>query len=241
MPLLPALAQLAQHLPGRCMLCHAWPAPPLCPQCVEGFARPQPRCATCALPVPAGVERCGACLREPPPLHACVAAVDWAWPWTQCIARMKFSGQPGLAAPLADVLARTGGVAALLAGADALLPMPSSAQRMGERGYNPALLLARQLAALFPDAPPVQRRWLLHPRHTPPQRTLPRKKRLKNLRGALAVNPRHAAEVQGKRLVLLDDVMTTGTSLHEAARTLLAAGAAQVSSIVLARAAARTG
>ena len=84
-------------------------------------------------------------------------------------------------------------------------------------------------------APPGQC-WLLRPRHTPPQRTLPRKKRLKNLRGALAVNPRHAAEVQGKRLVLLDDVMTTGASLHEAARTLLAAGASEVSAIVLARA-----
>ncbi|MBQ6656137.1 MAG: ComF family protein, partial [Ottowia sp.] len=139
MPLLPDLAQLAQHLPGRCMLCHAWPAPPLCDECLARFARPQPRCATCALPVPAGVERCGACLREPPPLHTCVAAVDWAWPWTQCIGCMKFSSQPGLAAPLAGVLARADGVAALLAGTDALLPMPSSAQRMGERGYNPAL------------------------------------------------------------------------------------------------------
>lgn len=233
---LAALPLLMQRLPGRCLLCHAWPAPSLCDECLARFARPQPRCATCALPVPAGVERCGACLRAPPPLRRCIAAVDWAWPWTQCIGQMKFSSQPGLAAPLAAVLARAEGVAALLACADALLPMPASARRMAERGYNPALLLARQLAAHCPDAPPVQHRWLQHPRHTPPQHTLPRKKRLKNLHGALAVPLRHAADVQGKRLVLLDDVMTTGASLHEAAHTLLAAGASEVSAIVLARA-----
>ena len=236
MPLFSALSRLMPHLPGRCLLCHVWPAPPLCDECLTRFARAQPRCTTCALPVPAGVLQCGACLRAPPPLRRCIAAVDWAWPWTQCIGRMKFARQPGLAAPLAGVMAHADGVAALLAAADALLPMPASAQRMGERGYNPALLLARQLAARVPGAPPVQRRWLLHPRHTPPQRTLPREKRLKNLRGALAVPPRHAADVQGQRLVLLDDVMTTGASLHEAARTLLAAGAADVSAIVLARA-----
>ena len=71
--------ELLQGLPGRlpsqCAVCHAWPAQPVCDACVEQFAQPQPRCATCALPVPAGIRQCIACVRHPPVLDACVAAV----------------------------------------------------------------------------------------------------------------------------------------------------------------------
>ncbi len=235
MPLPRALAALSQLLPGHCLLCRAWPAPPLCHDCLARFAHAVPRCEACALPVAPGVRRCGACLRTPPPLHRCIAAVPWAWPWAQCIGRMKFARATGLAAPLAGVLARAEGAAALLAAADALLPIPASARRLAERGYNPALLLARQLAART-STPPVHARWLLRVRHTPPQRTLPRQKRLGNLRGAFGVHPQHAAKVRGRCIVLLDDVMTSGGSLFEAARCLLAAGAAKVDAIVLARA-----
>src|SRR5690606_34433954 len=106
----------------------------------------------CAMPVPQGVLRCGTCLLHPPPLHGCLAAFSYQWPWSPCLAEFKFRGDPGWARPFADLLRQTPGVNAALAESDLLLPMPLSAQRLRERGYNQALLLARQLAPEHCDA-----------------------------------------------------------------------------------------
>ena len=118
------IARASRHLPAQCAVCHAWPARVVCDACVARFAQPVQRCATCALPVPAGVLRCGACLKEPPPLDACLAAVGFEWPWAGLIARMKFQQDIGLADALATLLRRTPGVAEALAQADWLAPMP---------------------------------------------------------------------------------------------------------------------
>ena len=114
--------------------------------------------------------------------------------------------------------------------ADRLLPIPLSRQRLAERGYNQSWLLARRLAPDKADAS-----LLLRIRHTPAQRTLPRAERLTNLKGAFALEPLRAHEVRGQRLLLVDDVMTSGASLHTAASVLLEAGAQQVNALVLAR------
>lgn len=222
------------HWPSQCLICRAWPAATLCARCVARFAAPVPRCASCALPVPMGVARCGACLREPPPFERCLVAADYGWPWARCIAQFKFHQDPGLATPLADLLATAPGVAEALAQADWVLPMPLSSERLAERGYNPAQLLAARLARRF--APRRLRTdLLLRIRHTPPQRELPRAERLKNVRGAYAVEPLKAPLLAGRRVALVDDVMTTGASLREAAGALRAAGAAQVCAIAFAR------
>jgi ComF family protein len=220
--------------PSQCLVCHAWPAAALCGRCVGRFAAPTPRCTTCALPVPAGVARCGACLREPPPFDRCLVATRYGWPWADCITQFKFRQDPGLAAPLAGLLAATPGVAQALAEADWVLPVPLSSERLAERGYNPAQLLAAQLARRH--APRRLRTdLLLRLRHSPPQHHLPRAERLRNVRGAYAVEPLRAALLAGRRVVLVDDVMTTGASLAEAARTLRGAGVAQVCALALAR------
>ncbi len=117
-----------------------------------------------------------------------------------------------------------------LAAADCVLPIPLSTLRLAERGYNQALLLARQLS---PGK--TQAQWLLRTRDTPAQRTLPRAERLANLNGTFAVDPLCVAQVAGKRLVLIDDVMTSGASLHTAAQVLRKAGARHISAVVLAR------
>ena len=132
--------------PGQCLICHAWPTTTLCGDCVARFAPAQARCTTCALPVPPGVTVCGQCLRKPPPMAQCLAAVDYRWPWSMCVARWKFEGDVGLTRPLATLLQSTPGVRAALDAADLVLPMPMSEQRLAERGHNPALLLARRLA-----------------------------------------------------------------------------------------------
>lgn len=220
---------LAAAVPGRCAVCGAWPAEPLCPACRACFARAEPRCLRCALPLPEG-GICGACLREPPPLAACLAAVRYAYPWSGLLARFKFRAEPGWAPLLARVLRDAPGVGDALAQADLLLPVPLAAARLAQRGYNQAVLLARALA-------PARTRTglLLRLRDTPAQAGLPRAQREANLRGAFALEPLRRAEVRRARILLVDDVMTSGATLQAAAQPLHDAGAAQVGALVLAR------
>ncbi len=224
------IERVSQQVPARCAICHAWPSRVVCNACVTRFAQPVPRCTTCALPVPEGVTRCGACLREPPPLDACLAAVNYAWPWSDCVTRFKFGNQPGWAAELATVMRSAPWVEPALEQADRVLPMPLARERLAERGYNQALLLARHLAPRKTDAT-----LLLRTRHTPAQRELTRAERLRNVRGAFAVDPMRAHELRDQRVVLVDDVMTTGATLDEFAKTLKQRGAAHVTNVVIAR------
>ncbi|RYF81191.1 MAG: ComF family protein [Comamonadaceae bacterium] len=217
-------------LPSQCAVCHTWPARPLCDACVSRFAQPVPRCRTCALRVPAGVTQCGECLRHPPALNSCLAACDYAWPWTQCIGRFKFEQQAGWAAPLAQLMHSVPWADQALDAADRVLPMPLFTRRLRERGFNQALELARRLAPGRCDAT-----LLLRLRDTPAQAGLSRAQRLLNLRGAFALEPLRAQEVRGLRIVLVDDVMTTGASLSTAAQVLRDAGAAHITALVLAR------
>ena len=217
-------------LPSRCAICQSWPQSPLCEACVSRFAQPQHRCPSCALPLPHPARRCGACLKSPPPLDLCLTATAYAWPWMDLIARYKFQQQAGWAGPLATLMLSTPWADDTLDAADWVLPIPLSAQRLAERGFNQSWLLARQLSPHKADA-----HLLLRTRDTPSQRTLPRAERLANLVGAFAVEPLRAAQLRGKKVVLIDDVMTSGASLHTAARVLREAGAAQVSALVLAR------
>lgn len=221
---------LGLSLPARCAICRQWPADPVCEACIARFAQPRPRCLGCALPLQGGTLRCGACLQQHPPLKVCIAAVDYGWPWRQLIARMKFHDQPGWASPLAWLMRSSAWAEDTLHQAHRVLPMPLARERLAERGYNQSWLLARHLAADKADAA-----LLLRVRHTPAQSTLPRSERLANLRGAFAVDPLRSRELRGQKLVLIDDVMTSGASLHTASRVLLQAGAAEVSAIVLAR------
>lgn len=183
------------------------------------------------MPVPPTVTRCGACIRNPPPLDACVAAVPYAYPWAGLIVRFKFQGQAGHARVLAGVLRHAPWVEPALDHADHIVPMPLSTQRLRARGFNQALELARRLAPAKTDAA-----LLLRIRDTAPQSALSRTARLHNVRHAFAIEPRRAGELVGRRIALVDDVMTSGASLHAAALALRRAGAAHVTALVLARA-----
>ncbi|SDZ84270.1 ComF family protein [Acidovorax soli] len=224
------IGALVGHLPSQCAVCHAWPARRVCDDCAARFAQPRARCTRCALPVPDGVSECGACLREPPALDACLAAVDYAYPWAGAIAEFKFRGDPSWAAALATLLRSTPWVEPALEAADRVLPVPLSRARLQERGFNQAALLAHHLAA-----PKVDATLLLRLRATEAQSGLPRSQRLRNLQGAFAVEPTRAATLQGQRIVLLDDVMTTGATLNAATHALRQAGAAHITALVVAR------
>ena len=227
---LPSLPRWHGLLASQCRVCHSWPAHTVCEACVSQFAQPLPRCRSCALPLAAGVRQCGACLTSPPPLDACLAAVAYAYPWSQLIQDFKFHAEPGLVRSFATLLRATPWVEPMLDSADLLLPLPLSPQRLKERGYNQSLLLARQLSA-----PKTRADVLLRIKHTPAQHTLKRAQRLSVLNDAFAVEPLLAPQLKGKRLVLVDDVMTSGATLHAAARVLRAAGAAHITGLVVAR------
>jgi ComF family protein len=217
-------------LPGQCAVCRAWPAQPLCEACVARFAQPRSRCVRCALPVPPGITQCGRCLAQPPPVDACHAAVTYGYPWSDLVTQYKFHGQAGWSRVFATLMRSAPWVEPALDQADLVLPMPLARERLAERGFNQAFELAKQLAPKRTDAT-----LLLRIRHTPAQLALDRKARVANVKGAFALDPLRPDAVRGKSVVLVDDVMTSGASIHAAAHVLREGGAETVTAIVFAR------
>lgn len=222
-------------LPNRCAVCQADGTgieARLCGDCLARFAPALSRCERCALQVPAGTTACGRCLREPPPWTQAIAACDYGYPWDGLLGALKFEAALDLAPVLALQLLR----AVERAGrppVDLLLPVPLAAARLRERGYNQALELARPLAGrlgLRIEADALQR-----PVNTPHQIALPREQRAANVRGAFLVTPSAAAMLRGRRVAIIDDVMTTGATVAEATRVLQVAGVAAVQVWVMAR------
>lgn len=190
------------------------------------------RCERCAIAIPEGAAQCGACLLRPPPYRAAVAAVDYAFPWDGLIARFKFNA----ALELANALARQLAVALQRAEAgpvDLALPVPLSPGRLRERGYNQAWELARRLPRTLARRADAQ--LLLRVKHTPHQTTLPPGERAANVRGAFAIEPLRAAEVRGRHVAIVDDVVTTGATVTELSNLLLGTGAQSVQVWMLAR------
>ncbi len=221
---------ITRHLPSQCAICHRWPTQPVCEACVAQFGQPLPRCPTCALPILPQMRQCGACITHPPPLDRCLAAVAYAYPWSALVVDFKFQEHTGWAASFATLMRSAPWVEPALDAAELLLPMPLSTARLRTRGFNQALLLARAL-----EPAKVATDLLLRVVDTPPQSSLPRKERLGNVQHAFAIAPLQIRRIQGRRVVLVDDVMTSGASLHAAARVLRQAGAAHITALVFAR------
>ena len=220
--------RLSLNVPSLCHICRRWPSMSLCEPCITAFAQPVPRCPTCAL----HLQRlpCGNCQHTPSPLHQCLAAVSYDFPWSQCIARFKFQADPGLAKALAELMRHAPWVEPALEAATLVVPMPLSPARLHERGFNQALELARHLAPHKTHAHTLLRRG-----ESAHQVGASRQERLNHVRDAFWVAPERAFAVRSQRVVLVDDVMTTGASMYEAARALRMAGAAHITGLVLAR------
>jgi len=215
-----------------CELCGAWQGQGLCDACLQRFAgQGMARCPRCALASPGG-RLCGACLRTPPPFDRCIVAVDYAFPWDRLVARFKFEQHAELAGLFARVLSRVL-LPADVAGVDAIVPVPLSRQRLAERGYNQAWELARRLGRA--TGLPVHAQALTRLRDTAHQVGSQRAQREANLRHALWMTPESSARWAGRRVALVDDVVTTGATTTAAASVLLAAGVAQVQVWALAR------
>ena len=222
----------SQRLPSACLICRTWPSLPLCEDCVNTFAQPRTRCPTCALPLESTgpAHGCPNCEQHPPVLHGCVAALDYAYPWDRCIADFKFGGRPAMARVFAELMLHAPGIAPALERADGVIPVPLASERLRSRGFNQAHELARRLCPTRHDP-----HLLWRSRATPRQALLKTAERQTNMVGAMQVHPLRAHRVRGRRFVLVDDILTTGATLNEAARCLLRAGAREVVGVVLAR------
>src|SRR5690606_31747156 len=204
-------------LPLRCLVCAAPGADgrDLCRPCAAALPWNHCACARCGLPLPAPEPACGQCLRSPPPFDACHAVFTYAPPVDGLLQRLKY-GRDLAAGALLSSLVLEGLRAALPA--DALVPVPLHASRLGARGYNQALELARPLARAF--AVPLRSGLLHRTRPTAAQTGLDAAARRHNVRGAFAA----AGDVPA-RVLLLDDTMTTGATLADCARALRQGGA----------------
>lgn len=213
-------------VPPACLLCGARSARSLCPGCLADLPwHRQPQCPQCALPTPDG-QLCGACLKHPPAFDRTHAALAYAFPLDRMIPRLKYHGQLAIAPVLGECLAEA---AAAVPRPDRLLAMPLHAARIRERGFNHATEIARTVASQL--GLPLDLESARRIRDTPPQMGLKHDARRRNVRGAFMCS----GGVQGKRIALIDDVMTTGTSLDELAKTLKQAGAREVEVWVVAR------
>lgn len=219
--------------PAACAACGA-AGPALCDRCaqqVEPF--PGPLCARCGSLQPRAVAVCAACAARPAPSIALMRAVTvHGPPMRALIHALKYEGRRELGAPLARYLAA--GFAApewqaVARGVDAVVPVPIHAERLRERGYNQSELIARPFAAVVGLA--VEAEWLTRTRHTRQQVGLNAVERQVNVRDAFAAAP----AVRGAALLLVDDVCTTGATMHACAAAAFAAGARAVYALALAR------
>ena len=214
--------------PDRCVLCLAPARDGICPACTADFVALGSACPTCAEPLPVAGS-CPACQRAPPPLDAVSVPFAYAWPLSQLLLGYKSGGRSQLGRPLARLLSDHLSPDAMR-DVDCVIPVPLHEQRMTHRGFNQAEQLARVLCrrhGLRLDTRAVRRVVA-----TPSQQGLSRRARKANLRGAFALD----RDLSGLRVLLVDDVMTTGTTLNVLAREVRAAGAAWVGAVALARA-----
>jgi len=213
-------------LPQNCLLCDAHAGKELlCAACRNDLPHHNgPSCPVCAHPSPQQAI-CGACLKNPPAFDATHAAFIYDFPLDALLKHLKYGGN----LVLVDFFAQ-----ALLEHLSAhppdwLIPMPLHPQRLKHRGFNQSLEIARSLSRL--SGIPLLAESVSRTRHSEPQAGLPLAKRAANVRGIFAVS----GDFKGKSILLVDDIMTSGASLNELAKTLKKAGAIRVECLVAAR------
>ncbi len=216
-------------LPMNCMSCGEGlfdhPVPYICQSCWETISIvPGPKCPCCNLPFssPSTLTHspghlCGQCRLRPPAYTQACTPYAYHGVLKDAISQFKYHGKVRLAKPLAQIMASAWDLPQDI---DGIIAVPLHPTRLREREYNQSLLLAERLSHHL--GVPVLWNVLIRTQHTVPQTTLKRSARLKNLRKSFAVIAPN--EISGKKVLLVDDVFTTGTTINECAKTLRRAG-----------------
>jgi ComF family protein len=224
-------------LPQRCVVCELHPGAPatsICTQCeADFFAAEIPRCERCAICLPgakAGAPRiCGRCLANVPHFDATTTLADYVSPVDGMVMALKFTARLDLADLFGRLLAQRLSAVPGPPNDAVVIPVPLAFERVRQRGFNQSHHIARAFASSAGRRLIADR--LLRVRHTPPQQSLALKERRRNVRGAFAVE----GNLNGQYVFVVDDVMTTGSTLDEVARLLKQAGAAHVHNLIVAR------
>ena len=207
---------------GACFLCRGRSHELLCDACRSELPHLAAElCPRCALPSPGGAV-CGRCLAAPPAYDATTAVLAYDFPADALVHALKFRGELALAPFLGKLLS----YAIQNERIDRVIPVPLSAARLRSRGYNQAVEIARHIERGKLDVDACVRH-----QDAAPQMQLPWDERQRNVRGAF----RCRRPLTGATVAVVDDVMTTGATLDEIARTLKRAGAARVVNWVVAR------
>ncbi|MDP2828948.1 MAG: ComF family protein [Sulfuricellaceae bacterium] len=216
-----------RQFPGACILCGARASAfPLCTACHADLPwLTAPACPSCALPASEG-NRCGHCLKMPPAFSSTRALFAYQFPMDALIHALKYRHRLHIASFLGRELAAE---MTHETRPDLIIPMPLHPERLKTRGFNQALEIARQVSAR--TGVPLQISGIERIKDSPPQVGMSRKDRVKNLKGAF----RTTLALEGKRIAIIDDVMTTGTSCHELSLALLKQGAQDIQVWVVAR------
>ncbi len=227
-------------IPVDCTACNVPlsedPIPLFCSSCWHRIVPlHQPGCARCNRPFPSRIASayspthvCQACAAKPPAYTKAWTLYAYLSPLQDAICLFKYRGKLALASALAQLMIdRLPSIPAV----DVLMPVPLHPTRLREREFNQSLLLADRVGASLNR--PVSYANLIRSVPSPPQTMLSRRGRLKNLRGAFRLQ--EPDSIQGKRILLIDDVYTTGTTVNECAKTLRKAGSSDVFVLTLAR------
>jgi ComF family protein len=205
----------------------------LCSDCEAELPWLASHCLNCALPLPCAGLTCGACLKRPPSFARVEAAWRYSFPIDALINRFKHQARWPLGRLLAELLSHhlQHAFSEGLAKPDLLLPVPLSRQRLRQRGFNQAQMLAGWLSHSLQL--PLLEHVLVRSHDSPAQQLLSAAERKRNLRKAFALADH--APIQGRHIALIDDVLTTGATAEAIARLLRKAGAARVDVYCLAR------
>lgn len=163
--------------------------------------------------------------------------MTYQYPWSDIVARFKFHGEPGWATPMAQMMTQDPAIQQLLRHCDLWAPIPLPPKRLRQRGYNQAWELTKALYRNLASHPAIEHHpdLLVHSDDTHTQHTLDRSERAQHAAQVLHPNPKPPTRVAARHVLLIDDVMTTGTTLAAAAQCLLSQGAASVHGLVFAR------
>ena len=215
------------QFPQDCFLCGtAGQRAILCDPCEKSLPQlPNECCPVCSLPT-LDATLCGRCIKKQPAFDDSVAAFDYGFPVDVLIQQFKYGHRLALGPWLAErLLERLSSISM----PEAALAMPLSRARLRERGFNQSLEIAKPLCRTL--SVPLLPHACQRIRDTESQTTLPWKERARNVRNAFACHENFT----GKHVAIIDDVMTSGASLNEMAKTLKKSGAARVSAWVIAR------
>ena len=224
-------------LPNHCLACEGAliDKPFLCEFCRDQLRLIDgPRCSECGKPVgkfSTRETRCAECKRHPLQFSQASAPLQYSTVTRDLLLKLKFERKPLIASFFADFLAQHFASLYWLVKVDVVVPAPMHWFKHFARGYNQAELLANGMASQF--GMPISNA-LKKTRHTQPQVRLARSERLKNIGDSIEV--RRPEDIRGKTVLLIDDVMTTGTTCSECARVMYEAGAEEVFALTVARA-----